>query len=361
MSTRNRICNCFAGSCVTLARSPLLLLDLTLWCKWRREREMSPGPWNSVIDAARALGTAAWAPFKAWRVEYDGVEVTTEETGDQRDIIYRVGERTLLARWTVGPDGDWWQTEYPVKTLDDLTAAVEIAAARRYVVDESGLADWRKAVGEDGVVPLELPMRPYSDVLHSLVGWGEGVALMVGRGKPLVAEIIAILERSLIRLTENLTGLDGDLFLAPDNLDGQYIPPRAFAEHLAPGYVATAEAGRRCGKSLVVHVGGPVRKLVPLLAQAGVDGIEGIAGPPQADATLAEARAAAGPDITLWGGIPQDLLIAEHDPETFQAAARAAIEQARADASGRMIIGVADRVPVGAEVSRLKQLVELVG
>ena len=36
----------------------------------------------------------------------DGVEVTTEETGDQRDIIYRVGERTLLARWTVGPDGD---------------------------------------------------------------------------------------------------------------------------------------------------------------------------------------------------------------------------------------------------------------
>ena len=42
---------------------------------------------------------------------------------------------------------------------------------------------------------------------------------------------------------------------------------------------------------------------LPLLAEAGVDGVEGIAGPPQSDITLAEARQLAGPGITLWGGI----------------------------------------------------------
>lgn len=360
MSTRNRILNCFAASGAGLAHPPLLLLDLTLWHKWHRGRETLPHGWSSVIETAKALGTPVWAPFKPWRVAYDGVEVTTEETASQRDIVYQVGGRTLLARWTVGPDGDWWQTEYPVRTHEDLQAAVEIAAARRYVVDPGGLADWRAAVGEDGVVPLELPMRPYSDVLHTMVGWSEGLVLTMGAGKPLVTQIVASLESALARLAAELAGLEGDLLLAPDNLDGQYISPRAFKEYLAPSYAATAELGRRCGKSLVVHVGGPARRLAALLAQAGVDGIEGIAGPPQGDATLAEAREAAGPDVTLWGGISQDMLIAEHDEEAFEAAVSVAVAQAEADASGRMIVGVADRVPVDAELGRLRRLVEMV-
>jgi hypothetical protein len=361
MSTRTRIINCFGPAGHDLHQSPLLLLDLTLWHKWHQARGTLPAGWTSVVEAAKALGTGAWAPFKAWRVEHDGVEVTTDETSTQRDIIYRAGGRSLLARWTIGPDGDWWQAEYPVKTPEDLQAAVEIAAARRYVLDAAGLGEWRAAVGEEGVVPLELPMRPYSDILHTMVGWGDGLALMLGDGKPLVGEIVASLEGALARLLGDLAGLEGDLLLAPDNLDGQYISPRVFKEFLAPSYAATAEIARQCRKRLVVHLGGPGRKLVPLLAQAGVDGIEGIAGAPQGDANLAEARLAAGSDVTLWGGIPQDMLLAEHDDETFASAVREAVEQARADANGRTVIGVADKVPVDAEIDRLRQLVEMVG
>ena len=360
MSSRLDIVNRFAGS-EQADRSPLLLLDLTLWHKWHRERETLPDGWTSVVEAARALGTAIWAPFKAWQVGYNGIEVTTEETESQRNIIYQTARRTLLARWMRGPDGDWWQTEYPVKTPDDLHAAVEIAAARRYTIETSGLGEWRAAVGDDGAVPLELPMQPYSDVLHTMVGWGDGLALMMAEGKPLVGEIVASLEAALIQLTEDLARIEGDLLLAPDNLDGQYISPRAFKEYLTPSYTAQAETGRRCRMPLVVHVGGPARKLIPLLAQAGVDGIEGIAGPPQGDANLAEARQGVGPGITLWGGIPQDLLLAEYEEEAFEAAVREAAEQARADESGRTVIGVADRVPVGVEVGRLRRLVEMVG
>ncbi len=28
-------------------------------------------------------------------------------------------DRTLTERWSVGPDGDWWQVEWPVKGLKD--------------------------------------------------------------------------------------------------------------------------------------------------------------------------------------------------------------------------------------------------
>jgi hypothetical protein len=358
MSVRSDIIDRFTGS-ERAGVTSLLLLDLTLWSKWHSARGTLPAGWGpSPIDAARALGTPIWAPFKPWRLEYHGIEVTTEETNDQRDIIHRAGGRTLHARWTRGPDGDWWQTEYPVKTPEDLQAAVEVVAARRYVVDRAGLDAFKASVGDDGVVPLEIPMRPYSDVLHTLVGWGEGLALMVGEGKPLVTQIVACLEQAHSRLAEDLAGLEGDMLFAPDNLDGQYISPRVFKEYLAPGYSAIADIGRRFGKRLVVHVGGPARRLVPLLAQAGVDGIEGIAGPPQGDVTLAEARQAAGPGMTLWGGVPQDLLVAEHEMEAFKAAVGEAVDQALADTSKRTIVGVADRVPVDAELERLQRLVE---
>lgn len=337
--------------------TPLLLLDLTLWHRWHAGRgTLPPNFGSSLQDAHRALGTAIWAPFRPWRIEYEGIEVVTEETPDAHDICYRVGGRTLLARWTRGPDDDWWQVEYPVRTLDDLRLAVEIAAARRYVIDTTGLDAWRASVGEDGVTPLELPMQPYSDLLHTLVGWGEGLLLMRGTGKDLVNRIIADLETKLRALVPQVAGLPGDLLLAADNLDGQYISPRVFDEHLGPSYAATASAAHEAGKHLVVHIGGPGRRLAPLLAGTGVDAIEGVSGPPQGDATLAETRESCGPQIVLWGGLPQDLLPRALEREAFERSVREAVEVAASDT--RVIIGVADRVPPQAELERIRTLVE---
>ena len=45
------------------------------------------------------------------------------------------------------------------------------------------------------------------------------------------------------------------------------------------------------GQNLLrVHIGGPGKRLLPLLADAGVDGVEWIAGAPQSDASIKEAR-----------------------------------------------------------------------
>jgi hypothetical protein len=138
---------------------------------------------------------------------------------------------------------------------------------------------------------------------------------------------------------------------SPDNLDGQFISPAAFQRHLAESYSQTAETLHREGKHLLVHVGGPIKHLLAPLAATGVDGLEGIAGPPQSDAPLAQARALVGPAFTLWGGIPQDLVLSTYDRKAFDAAVAQAAKEAQGD--GRMILGVADRLPVDADLDRL--------
>lgn len=353
MTLRNEILARFTG---TGDATPLYLPDLTLWHQWRHERGTFPAGWGdpSLVQAARRLNAPIWAVARPWQVTTPGIATTVEETSEERVIRHEAAGRTLTTRFTLGPDGDWWLTEYPVKSADDLPAARAMVAARTYTPDETGLPALREAVGEDGVVALELPMRAYSDVLHAFLGWSEGLMLFAGDGRPALLEIMAILEQKTQALTEQVAALPGDLLLAPDNLDGQYISPRVFRDHFAASYRATAEAGRRHGKPLVVHVGGPVRRLLPLLAEAGVDGVEGIAGPPQSDAPLAEARQLAGPGITLWGGIPQDLLQDIHSQETFETGVAAARRQVEGDP--RMILGVADRVSVDTDFARLEAL-----
>ena len=112
------------------------------------------------------------------------------------------------------------------------------------------------------------------------------------------------------------------------------------------------------GKPLVVHAGGPVSRLLKPLAESGVSGVEGVCGPPQGDATLAQSRAAAGPNLTLWGGIPQDALTDAWTGDQFEQAVQHALDDAGDDP--RIILGVADMVPAVAELERLEALPGLI-
>lgn len=357
MSWRTELLNRFNAESAA-AHEPLVLLDLTLWHHWHSTRRtLPPGAGESLADVCRFLRTPVWAPVRPWRAQYDAVRVDVNQAEDQRTIRYRAGGRELVARWSLGPDGDWWQTEYLVKTPEDLAIAADVVEDLEYVIDAAGLEAARADAADDGVVPLELPMQPYSELLHRFLGWGEGLLLMRGEGRAHVDRILGALDARLRRLAPQLMALPGDILLAPDNLDGQYISPRAFGDHLAPSYAALAQAAEQHGKHLAVHIGGPARRLVPLLAQAGVHGLQGIAGPPQGDVSLAEARAAAGPRTVLWGGIPQDLLLEEHEEAALEAASAQALAMARADP--RVLIGVADRVPPNADLQRLQRVAGL--
>ena len=340
---------------------PAYLADLTLWYDWHRQRGTLPAEWrdSSLEEVSQALGSPAWHPVRPWRQQTPAIEVTERATETERLVEYHTSARMLTERWTIGPDGDWWQAEYLVKTNEDLTAALELAAARNYLPDPGGLHRAQDEVGANGLAVIELPKAPYSDLLHTFLGWGEGLMILMGDERSVVQEILMVLEQKRRLLVEELALLPAPIVLCPDNLDGQYISPYTFADRLAPSYRHTADVMHQHGKWVVVHIGGPAKHLLPPLADIGVDAVQGIAGPPQSNATLLQARQLAGPNLTLWGGIPQDLLLPNHSQTEYEAAVATALEQTEGDR--RAILGVADKVPVDADLDRLRALPELVG
>ena len=169
-----------------------------------------------------------------------------------------------------------------------------------------------------------------------------------------VEELLSILDAQLHALIQDLVSMPASIFFSPDNLDGQYISPRLFEQYLQASYTQSNEILSKAAKSLVVHVGGPMRQLVEPLAQCGVDAVEGVSGHPQSDVEIPQARKLAGREITLWGGIPQDWLLENTEYDDFEQGVRVIFNQAAED--GNTIVGVADRVPAAAELDRLKLL-----
>ena len=332
---------------------PFFMPDLGLWFEWHSKRGTLPEAYreSSLADIASALNCPAWTVHTPWQLEYDGIEVTREKSKTQRAYKYHTKSRVLSETWSLGPDGDWWQTEYPVKDEDDLDAAEEIVKAMQYRKPSKP----PEIDVNPGIIDvIQLPKTPYSDMLHTMLGWSDGLMLMMAEEDRLT-ELLGIMEGKRNELIQNLAAdFSRSIFLAPDNLDGQFISPAVFKNHLESSYQKTCEQLHRGGHCLWVHIGGISRHLLPLLAGSGIDGLAGISGPPQSDAPLPEARRVTGPDISLWGGIPQDYVM----PMVEMSLLIDSIEAAKAFAAidPRTIIGIADHVPVEAEFSRLKEI-----
>ena len=62
--------------------------------------------------------------------------------------------------------------------------------------------------------------------------------------------------------------------------------------------------------------------------------------------------------MTLWGGIPQDLVLQTHDRSEFEAAVTQTASTARED--GHVLLGIADRVPADADLDRIQAIPELI-
>ena len=345
--------DCFNGKII---HPPLFMPDLNTWYQWRKKRGTLPEGMqkSSLTEIADALNCPAWLVQKPWEVEYQGVAVSVTKTNNGKIIFYETPHGTLREKWVIGPDGDWWQEEYPLKTIDDFDAAAFLVEAKTYVVNTDATSE-----GHSGeVVALQLPMTPYSEMLHTMLGWGNGLLLMMGLGRSRLGKMLEVLEKKRLGLVEKLASYSGLYYLVPDNLDGQYISPATFKSYFETSYQSTVKILHNNNKKIIVHLGGIGKHLLPLISSTGIDAILGISGPPQSNATLSEARVIVRENMVLWGGIPQSLFMNTHDEEELEQSVQETLLQATKDT--RVVIGVADHVPVDTDFSRLQRVAQMI-
>ena len=331
---------------------PVFLPDLRIWYDWQKENSLLPDRWNnsSLDDICRDMHIPILRFVRPWRAESVHPIVTAEDAG-QKTTTIELNGRKLTSRWTRGPDGDWWQTEYPVKTADDLKAVLEYVESGTYQFEFDSAAAARDEVANDGVVAVDLPARPFSWLMLEMLGWSEGLMLLLDE-EDIIKTIVETAEKKLQQLIDDLSKCAETIFYSPDNLDGQFVSPPYFSEYLSESYLKSTQTLHENGKHLMVHAGGPVGSLLTAVSKAGIDAVAGICGPPQGDTPLKEAREKTGTELVLVGGIPQDCLLPSVEIAELEKALDLTIAEAENDS--RIIISIADHVPIDADISRLE-------
>jgi len=132
------------------------------------------------------------------------------------------------------------------------------------------------------------------------------------------------------------------------------ISPRMFESYVLPylaEYVSLLHDG---GKNLICHMCGHVKHLLPLLREAGVDGIDSLSPPPIGDTDLETYWELLGDDAILHGGIDVNVLL-NGSTEQVRVHVRDVLQRS---AGHYLVLRSADEVPYGTPIDNLKAVAE---
>ena len=139
---------------------------------------------------------------------------------------------------------------------------------------------------------------------------------------------------------------------------GQMTPPPLFRRYILPYYQELTPPVRARGKTVAIHADNDTRLILSLIKEAGIGMAECFVTSPMVRTTLAEARAAWGDDVIIWGGVPSVILEEPYTEEQFE---RHMDQVFRDIAPGRaFILGIADNAMPGSKIERIRRVTRMV-
>jgi hypothetical protein len=236
------------------------------------------------------------------------VAVEHKTEGDISRVIYHtpVGSVGQAARTHVGriSDGESVATEWLIKEVADYQPAIFMIEHTIFHADYEGFLAHVRDIGSDGIVRLDGLSPPYDGTssYFSLEGWAVGQ-----REHPeQFAQLLAALERRAERLLPLVLAAPGEL-TSLGSLSGIY-GPKQYRQYVVPFYRRYAPQLRAGGKLCALHAhNSNLSAFKDLVGQTGVPVVEAFTPPPVGDLSLADARAAWGPDTVIWVNFPETI------------------------------------------------------
>ena len=213
---------------------------------------------------------------------------------------------------------------------------------------------------------LEMAARQKFIALHAygpyehcwrMCGYTEAMMMLVA--EPEWAEEIFVAHTDLLlailnRACDEGIGIDG-LFLAEDLgvQTGPIARPETLASLLAPQYARIAECLRARGMVFLMHCGGAIRPLIPMLIGCGVDVLQALQATAGLD--IRDLKPEFGDRLAFMGNIDAKLM---HDPAAIERELRAKIPAA--SAGGGYIYHSDHSVPSDVGLAGYQRILRLV-
>ena len=340
---------------------------LLIWYTAHKRAGTLPGRYGGwslrEIERDLELGTPA-RDGQIFRTELRDVEVRQRWLSPSELVTEYVTPVGMVSTFFRGSDlsretglGDF-QAEFMLKGRQDYAVVEYIVEHTGYIPAYEDYAAYEQEVGEDGYPMVQCGDCPFHHWMRALVGYNNAYYHLSDYPDE-VERLLAVMEQRDREIVWKLMAdSPAGLILHGVHLSSQMTPPRIFDRYILPYYEDLSALLRSRGKVLALHADNDTRQILGRIERAGFGMAECFATYPLVPTTLAEARAAWGDRVIIWGGIPSTILEEPYSDGQFE---RYMDDLFQTIAPGdAFILGVSDNVMPGARIERLRRITQMV-
>ena len=327
--------------------------------------------WNVLVcenrcDGAQILAEHVQAHLSGNRTRTPGIvqcsvermvgrSAETESGEKERITTYRLGGESLTTVVRYMPESFCWGiSKHPVETISDLKLFLNILRRGRIVPHLEQHRTLREQWGERGLLCLAVPRTPIPALIAEWCGVMATTFLSFD-APDLLGEVLLEMDRLADPVYHALVEYGPEVVHFADNISGENVGS-FWDQHMAPVYRRRLQQLHDAGVICVIHNDGTVGGILDKIAQVGFDAAEAITPAPVGDVDPADLRALAGrDDFVLWGMVPGVMFHRDWSESRFIDYVRRVLDVCQ----GPMILGSADQVPPGSDLSRIRIVADI--
>ncbi len=255
-----------------------------------------------------------------------------------------------------------WVKERVIKKPEDYRVVGYIFENLELIPDFDDFMKWKNDIGEDGVAatrgcglggasPMHFIQKDFIDATEFYYHYHDHQKEM--------RALAGIIEDYFNQALKIIADSPGEAVLWGSNFDDMITYPSLFEKEMLPWIRKAADILGSKGKIVICHCDGENLGLMDLIRDSGMDVAEAVTPYPMTKVKIEEYYQRWSDKLTIWGGIPEVLLMEEtatdEDLECYLDHLFKAVAPGR-----RFIVGIGDTTPAHAVFDRLVRIGERV-
>ena len=226
--------------------------------------------------------------------QYGSCEMKTEFEKDLCIKTYMTphGELKSIQKFDASSDS-YHPVQAPIQTREDILLMTEYFTSIEPSVNQEKLADFReqyKQFGDRGLVVDRVAESPFMDFVEWLAGI-ENAHYLLADYPDEVEELLDAMQKINVKLTKlKIESTPADMLYFTENTSTTVISPGQFRKYCKPYLTEYANLCNEAGKTLIYHMCGHLKLLLPELEGIPFQGIEALTTPPVGDTTFEDAK-----------------------------------------------------------------------
>jgi len=294
------------------------------------------------------------------------IDIEVQRQGDYTTVLYHTPVGSVSTKTMYSDEmrragaSITWIEEHVIKRPEDYKVVGYLFENLTLVPSFDRFRDWQKYIGEDGVPgtmiglacsPMHHIQKEFLDATDFYFHYNDYQKEM----RALAKSVENFFDQGLKIITDS----PAELALWGANVDDMITYPEYFEKEITPWIRKASQALEDKGKVSLVHCDGENYGLMDLIRDSGMHVAEAICPYPMTKVRIDEYYQRWGDKLTIFGGIPSNMILAESATEAEFEAYLDHLFEVIAPGK-RFILGIADTTPPNAVFERLIRIGERV-